>query len=822
MIRWFIAFLLLSAWGMVAAPLPLVEKGRSSYSILLAPEASPALREAARELQECIRLATGVELPIVEEAEGRAVISLGITSRFSQAGITLEGVGEEGFLIRTLGADLFIAGRDTPVGETTATGGVSNGSANGVYHFLEEALGVAWLMPGEMGRDVPQRRAWHLPPIEIRETPLFVYRRLPYTQDTPAVRRWQQRQKLGAAFHLEMGHNWIETVTPDLYNQHPEWFPLREGRREPPRGHYKLEVTAPGLVDFFAARAVETLQKYPARHTFSLSPSDYPGGWSESAESRALMETLPDGKVSVTPLILDFYRKVSAKVAAQWPQGKLAGYLYSDFLFPPQGQSESLPENFYPVIAPHINYSYKLFHAGTRERFSQLLKGWSALSDQLFYYDLPNIFPHARGAFLSPPGIEIMSYLFPKLAEAGVKGAYIYGTPDWGAGAMTNYLLVKLLWNPHLDVKATQREWLHRAYGAEAGEAVAGLQEKLDRWFAAALESGAFLEEEVVVDDVFEYFNQSRIDRLYATHLAEMERDLAGAAKAGMTAAQRYRFSMLVNNVAVLRWRLEGEGLIAKGPASREEEEIFQLIFEEDEAFDRFPTLADRGPMPPAVEIKLGEPLPDAEARTVRVRHRNLIALYPLREGLLTITPVIAASGGQLLAYCLKDAGNRVVKAGALRQGEAISFETSEPLFLYIPRHPPSYFELEFDGLAAAYSTDFYYKRLNLLFKPTAFYVQTTEPEWEMSIQTVAPKHTARVTVIDPEGKLAGSLETGAEESVRGRFRGKVGFWRVEVDKGEVGTLNDLFLSLGKGAVKWISLDGHHPLIFSAKEERQP
>ena len=48
-----------------AAPLAVVEKGRSSYVVYHEPEAPASVRLAATELQRILRLSTGVELPIV-------------------------------------------------------------------------------------------------------------------------------------------------------------------------------------------------------------------------------------------------------------------------------------------------------------------------------------------------------------------------------------------------------------------------------------------------------------------------------------------------------------------------------------------------------------------------------------------------------------------------------------------------------------------------------------------------------------------------------------------------------------------------------------
>src|SRR5690606_11972525 len=108
--------------------------------------------------------------------------------------------------------------------------------------------------------------------------------------------------------------------------------------------------------------------------TFSLSPSDS-RGWSQSPESLALYDPAPKGTnfPSVTPLILKFYRDVAEIVKQEYPQGRLAGYIYADYLFPPTKGGMTLPDNFYPVVAPSINYGYTLYREDIQKQFHDLM-----------------------------------------------------------------------------------------------------------------------------------------------------------------------------------------------------------------------------------------------------------------------------------------------------------------------------------------------------------------------------------------------------------------------------------------------------------------
>ena len=149
------------AWTIPAqADLTLVEKGRSLYRIVLATNALPAERYAAEELQRYLERISGAKLPIVSDADkpSRHEILLGDNARLRMlkpaeawlprgaellraspakpsAGVDFAQLGPDGFVLRTEGERLIIAG------------GKPRGTLYGVYALLEEKLGVRWFTP---------------------------------------------------------------------------------------------------------------------------------------------------------------------------------------------------------------------------------------------------------------------------------------------------------------------------------------------------------------------------------------------------------------------------------------------------------------------------------------------------------------------------------------------------------------------------------------------------------------------------------------------------------------------------------------------------
>ena len=577
----------------VAAPVTLVADGKSTYTIMVPANAPASVQSAAEEFQRCVTIATGVALPLVQDDAGITgnVISIGSTIYADQAGIDTTNMPVEGFRIVSKEGSLYIIGQDTPTGERTKTGGVSSGSANGVYTFLENYLGARWLMPGDLGRDVPQTNILKLEDdIDIAVAPYFESRRLAYTAVTeagkikPGIGPWHNRQKLGYSFRVEHNHNWEQTVPAKLYAEHPEWFPMIDSQRPAPQGNmYKLETTNPEVVQRFADRALATLKANPEYNTFSLSPSDG-FGWSQSPESLAMYDKNPDGGQSLTPLILKFYSDVSKAVAAKDPNAKLAGYIYNDYLYPPSNAELKLPDNFYPVLAGSISYSFRLYREPVKEKWVKLLQDWSKVAPHLYYYDLPNTYvPMLKShGTITPTTPEMLNFMFKHLTENKVKGLYIYGDADWGYGALSNYIWARMIWDPKLDAYEIQKDWLLHAYGAEAGTVMNDLYLQLEQW----------QKEFYNANPPHGHFNTVLIKGFYGVHYAAIEEFILKAQARPMNEAQQKRFQLIENNLIALQWRLRNDKILPAAYQSaytRTDEEATTIVTTPNPDFDVFP-----------------------------------------------------------------------------------------------------------------------------------------------------------------------------------------------------------------------------------------
>src|SRR5690606_11852587 len=120
--------------------------------------------------------------------------------------------------------------------------------------------------------------------------------------------------------------------------------------------------------------------------SYSLSPSDG-RGWSQSPESKALYDPTPNGASapSVTPLILKFYRDVSAIVEKELPNAYTGGFLYQDFSYPPANGNMQLPKNFIPVLVGK-SMGFSFYSPRTRATEARLMQEWAKVAPENWYY----------------------------------------------------------------------------------------------------------------------------------------------------------------------------------------------------------------------------------------------------------------------------------------------------------------------------------------------------------------------------------------------------------------------------------------------------
>ena len=151
-----------------AEAIKFIENGKTDYTVVIPDGASADVTESAKELVSYARDVSGATLAVYTEnatvtAEGKKFISLGNTQVAQTLGIDASSVKNDGFIIKTVGDDVFIVAK------------IDRGVRYGVYSFLERFFGVRWLTTSVT--HVPSQQTIDLHPCDILEEPEFMMRK---------------------------------------------------------------------------------------------------------------------------------------------------------------------------------------------------------------------------------------------------------------------------------------------------------------------------------------------------------------------------------------------------------------------------------------------------------------------------------------------------------------------------------------------------------------------------------------------------------------------------------------------------------------------
>lgn len=578
--------LMLWVGAVTAQPLTLVAEGRSAFSIYCAPEAPPSAQWAAGEVQRVLKAATGVELPRVATPT-RPMICVGNNPSAVAAGLTTDDLPHDSFWIVSREGNLYLLGRDFPGDSIPQRGWTSRGTLNAVCDFLERLVGVRWLMPGEVGEEIPSRREIILPPLEEKHVPLLPIRylvdiqeRRPPADGSPNLgKEWLLRHKLlwtGDGRRLDHGHAWEDYVKQEQWAANPQW--LSKDETGQPRDYSKHPRSVkfcthnPELIEAFTEGLLRTIAARPPARCFSISPSDG-GDFCQCPECRQLVTADPWGKPSYTRVILKFYNDIARRVGAKYPDLRLAGYVYYNYMYPP-AEPVKMEPNVWLVQAPLNYYGYGLLKPVYREEFPQVIAGWLKTTPNFVYHNYSNWMRSFNGAPL-PAARDILKLEVPTIYRQGGRGVDMLGLGAWGIGGPTNYIYAKQMWQPEVDVDQIYEEWLRLAYGA-AYEPMRRLLDLVEQRFVDYKSA----EDPTYRGHMYE-MNYEKTEQIYLPIFPEMERLYREAWACELTAKQRRRLELFGDNLVQLHWGMRQAGMPLPEPEK-------SLFYRTAEQFARF------------------------------------------------------------------------------------------------------------------------------------------------------------------------------------------------------------------------------------------
>jgi hypothetical protein len=347
----------------------LAENGRTEYRIVVAREADETELKAARVLRNALEGIAGGVLPIVTDekpaVDREILIGRARRPEAVQLQSAVEDLGEDGFLLKTVGPKLVIAG------------GRDKGTLYGVVAFLEDCLGCR-----KYSRDdvpiTPHRSRIEIPPLDRTETPFFAYREIlmpdAFDDDYADWHRIDNQKVRQRDWGLYV-HTFKTLVPPEKYfADHPEFFTEQNGLRVPDA---QLCLTNPEVFGLVVAELRDRMRETPQAKYWSVSQNDTFSPCRCSA-CRAMDEKF--GGPSGT--ILNFVNRI----AREFPDKIISTLAYQYSRQAPVGIKPEKNVNIM-LCTIECNRSRPLAADPGSASFVKDLRDWSRLTDNIILWD---------------------------------------------------------------------------------------------------------------------------------------------------------------------------------------------------------------------------------------------------------------------------------------------------------------------------------------------------------------------------------------------------------------------------------------------------
>ncbi|MES2701458.1 MAG: DUF4838 domain-containing protein [Bacteroidota bacterium] len=425
----------------------------TEYTIVVPADASNLEQRSATVLQSYIRRISGAQLPIVTETKNMKgpAIFIGNTGMAEELG----KMRPESYLIRSVGNDLIIRG------------GSGRGLIYGVYTFLEKYL-YCKKLTGQPASVPPIKTIILERYINYENQPQYIYREVYYPAPFDAeYLEWHKLQRFEDLWGL-WGHSYNKLVPAKTYfKPHPEYYAYVKGKRQPTQLCLSNEEVFKIVVADFKKRIADN----PDAVYWSISPND-DIGYCECDKCKPF----DDQQGGPSGSLIRFVNRV----AAVFPEIKFTTLAYGFTHRAPKTLKPA--ENVYIFLSTIDAFRDKpLTEEGSAATFRNDLKGWKALTSNLFVWDYVTQFTNYLAPF---PNFHTLQANIQYLHSNGVKGMFVQGSgetySEWAE--LRCYIISKLLEDDKADVNRLTSEFMANYYGAAAPylqQYISLLQEKM-------------------------------------------------------------------------------------------------------------------------------------------------------------------------------------------------------------------------------------------------------------------------------------------------------------------------------------------------------
>ena len=454
--------LMTAAATFAAAQLAAVTMGPEwcvAYPVGVPDDLGQTLKIAAEEVADDINEATGLKLKAVPASEAKApAIWIGAEAA-KKAGLDLSGMDWYDNAVAERNGSIYLFGNDRP---SQYVDPEKKGlafwstcvvpSVKAATRFLETYAGVRFLMPGEVGKEVPKRKAVSLPDGTFsKEHPPLIYG----SGHGPLDRRLIYQVANGiwgrGPFHTYGGHSSHHACPSEkYYKDHPEYFALKNGKRYlASRPIYQpLCISNPEVEELI----VDELKRQFDRGAVSCQLAQHDSfNVCDCENCRALFGTGSDWGEK----FWCFHRKIAERMLKERP-GKIVHILSYHLTQEPPKTFKEFPSNVMVELCRYDETAFRLWKAYT------VPQGFT-----VYFYHGPFLMPGlvARHSFAH------LATLAKRFRDNNVRGLYRCDRIGdlWGTEGPAYYVFNKLLLDGSLNVKALVVDYCRSAFGPAAG-----------------------------------------------------------------------------------------------------------------------------------------------------------------------------------------------------------------------------------------------------------------------------------------------------------------------------------------------------------------
>ncbi len=493
----------------------ITDNGKADAIIVIPENANVEIRYSAGTLNRYIEAISGTKLSIVTDrkigdwkgniiAIGDVVLA-GCKDRLDTD--IKDKLVEGEFCWKLRGNVLYLEGKSLGSFEKRF-GNWEHGIWNGICRFAEEYLGICWLWPGDLGFVVPKNKKISVEFSEgdFRERPGIKRRRIrdriyqkywceswselgidskKYRVLAESTYAWQKFHLSGFSVNIIPGAHGFVDWWDKYHVKHPDWFAMQlDGTRDYPvdtnfgspstaklcvSNPELIEAVANSVINYYRDNSSGTREIYRAgindntdvgicccEHCKSWDVPDKAGAWTYRYRTGVWKYHY------VTDRYVRFWNQIASRFTKVYPDKYISVNAYGCLEEPPWKETIK----FRNILLTFTGFDYLNSKMLERDRiwwnrWSEKTKGKMNLRCNVFVegYGFPLVYVHAMDK-------DFKTCFKDKLFAVEYEALYNY----WATNGLNYYMLMKLLWNPGIDIDAELDRYCKKGFGCAADE----------------------------------------------------------------------------------------------------------------------------------------------------------------------------------------------------------------------------------------------------------------------------------------------------------------------------------------------------------------